>query len=101
MLNLASIAKIYPSLTPKKKAPVKRKRGTIASQLPVSKETITKVVTALKSGDWVTFKELCDVTGFTRGTIGRAGKMLCKDKVTVGKVDKTGRARNNYLRLVA
>ena len=100
MLNLEAIKKIYPSLEPKKKAPVKRKRATISSQLPVSKETITKVLAVLK-GDWVTFRELVDATGFTRGTIGRAGKVLCKDKITVGKSDKTGKARNNYLRLVA
>lgn len=101
MLNLASIAKIYPSLAPKKKAPVKRKRGTIASRLPVSKVTVSMVLTALCSGDWVTFTELSNATGLTSCTISRASKQMCRDKITVTKIDKTGQARNNYLRLVA
>lgn len=101
MLNLASIAKIYPSLIPKKKAPVKRKRGTIASQLPVSEVTVAMIVTALCKGNWVTFNDICSSTGFSKGTISRASKQMCRDKITVTKADKTGQARNNYLRLVA
>jgi len=101
MLNFASITKIYPSLNPVKKKPVKRKRGTIASQLPVSKETILKVIAALQGGIWLTFKEIGAIAGLSKNTVSRASKVMCRGNLASVRVPTTGKVRSSYLRLIA
>jgi hypothetical protein len=100
MFNLDSIQKINPAYFDKTKPVV---IVTKAKKVvpPVSEATIASVKVALIAGDWLSFSDIAEVTGFTSGTVSRAARYMVDMKLAVTKIDRNGKCRKSYLKLVA
>ena len=67
---------------------------------PSGKNTMKKVVAALKSDDWTSCQDVIAKTGFTASTVSRAAAHLLSDDIIVKKTVKKGRGSNVYYKLV-